>query len=171
MLTQAQNAVLDWQQKLNQGYGKHPAWNMNFVRVPLSAQKSFDSTVCDITIYFKPEPDNPDAQFLEAGLTTPDIINHRAKIEVYYLGVNLKWDANEYAQGNYIVYVYTPVMYFTGFLAPDPQIANTIRHELGHGFGLGHYTLPNDVVQDNSRPIGFSINYDKYSNWIWSYSL
>ncbi|HXX05872.1 MAG TPA: hypothetical protein VEJ68_03520 [Candidatus Bathyarchaeia archaeon] len=146
MLTLAYNSVLDWQQKLNQGYGKHPAWNMNFIKVPLNMQSSFDSTSCDITMYFKSEPDNPDDQLLEAGVTYPDVTNHTAKIEVYYLGVNLKWSTDEYTQGNDIIYIYTPILYFTGYLASDPQLEDTISHELGHGFGLGHYIVQNDTL-------------------------
>lgn len=180
MLNQAYNAVLDWEQKLNLGYGKHPAWNMNFVKVPLAMQGGFDDSSCDISIYFKPKPDNPDLQLLEAGVTYTDTINHKAKIEIYYLGVNLKWKVDKYIQGNYLVYSYTPTLYFTGYLASDPQLADTIRHELGHAFGLGHYIVPTDVLyritkgqQDSpsimiKTVIGYGVtHYDITLNDIW----
>jgi hypothetical protein len=146
LLSQAQYAVIDWQTKLNTGEGKHPLWNMNFIKVPLNEQPSFDILQCDITIHFKAKPDNPNEQLLEAGVTKPDYADHKSDIEIYYLGVNLKWKTDTYQQGNYILTVYTPILYFTGYLATDPQIANTIRHELGHALGLPHYILPNDVV-------------------------
>ena len=146
LLSQTQYSVIDWQTKLNTREGKHPHWNMNFIKVPLNQQPSFNISQCDITIHFKSKPDNPNEELLEAGVTKPDYVNHKADIEVYYLGVNLKWQTDTSQQGNCIVTVYTPVLYFTGFLATDPQIANTIRHELGHAFGLPHYILPNDIV-------------------------
>lgn len=146
LLSQAQYSVIDWQTKLNTGQGKHPHWNMSFIKVPLNQQPSFDISACDITIHFKAKPDNTEEQLLEAGVTKPDYANHKADIEIYYLGVNLKWQSDTSQQGNYIVITYTPVLYFTGFLATDPQLGNTVRHELGHAFGLPHYILPNDVV-------------------------
>ena len=146
LLSQALYAVIDWQTKLNTGEGKHPLWNMNFIKVSLIQQPSFDISQCDITIHFKAEPDNPNGQLFEAGVTKFDYVNHKADIEIYYLGVNLKWQTDTYQQGYNILTVYTPILYFTGYLASDPQIATIIRHELGHAFGLSHYILPNDVV-------------------------
>ena len=146
LLSQTQYSIIDWQTKLNSGQGKHPLWNMNFIKVPLNQQPSFDVSQCDITIHFKDKPDNPNEQLLEAGVTKPDYVNHKADIEIYYLGVNLKWQTDTYQQGNYIVTTYTPVLYFTGFLATDPQLADTIRHEIGHALGLPHYILPSDTV-------------------------
>ena len=148
MLSETEYAVLDWKAKLNQGQGRHPTWNMTLVKIPLDQQSGFNYSKCDITINYEPKPKDPNLQLREVGVTYPNATSGKAKITVYYLGVN--WDVkySSWNSGNIHYTQYTPVMQFTGFLASDPQLQETIRHELGHSFGLGHYIVNEGVLYD-----------------------
>ncbi|MDE2590280.1 MAG: hypothetical protein KGL95_11540, partial [Patescibacteria group bacterium] len=140
MYTMTYDAVLDWQTKLNGG-NANGVWNLNLVDVPPSEASSYNATGCDITVNFKPSPDNPDEKFSEAGIT---VYKNFPKIYVtiYYLGVNLKEQYLTFWQNGTLYYTYQPIPYFTGHLASDPQLEMTIRHELGHSLGLGHFIVP-----------------------------
>ncbi len=145
MFSATQNAVLDWQTKLNGGNARGP-WNLDLIDIPFSKTNSFDTANCDISINFKPSPDNPDEKFNEAGVT---VYKNFPKIHVtiYYLGVGLKEQYETFWQNGTLYYTYQPIPYFTGFLASQPQLDMTIRHELGHALGLGHY-----IVSDTELP-------------------
>lgn len=120
-LDETKYAVIDWALKLNQGMGKHPAWNLTSVSIPLYEQDTYDYSKCDITINFLPKPDNSDLGYGLVGFTIPNFELHKSRVEIYYLGIE---------NGVY-----------TGTLASDPQIKGTIRHEMGHAMGLGHYVV------------------------------
>ena len=140
MFFQTQNAVLDWQTKLNGGNAKNGVWNFKLTDIPFSQVNSYNATNCDITVNFKPSPDNPDEKFNEAGVT---VYKNFPKIYVtiYYLGVDLREQYETFWQNGTHYYTYQPIPYFTGYLASDPQLEMTIRHELGHSLGLGHYIV------------------------------
>ncbi len=145
MFIQTQNAVLDWQTKLNGGNAKNGAWNFKLTDIPFSQTNSYDMTNCDITMNFKPSPDNPNEKFSEAGIT---VYKHFPKVyvTVYYLGVDLREQYETFWQNGTEYYAYQPIPYFTGYLASDPQLEMTIRHELGHSLGLAHYIVPDEEI-------------------------
>lgn len=147
LLAKTEYAILDWQTKLNEGTAKHPIWNFTLKKVSLNEQSSFDKSVCDISIYFKRKPVDTGQIFQEAGFTKPDKLNKKAYIEIYYLGVSINTEQKLVgSDSNYNYYETTSTPYFTGYLAADPQIDMTIRHELGHAIGLGHYIVNNDEL-------------------------
>ena len=43
LFQKTQSAVLDWENRLNQGGGRNPVWNMNFVSIPYS-QTNYNSS-------------------------------------------------------------------------------------------------------------------------------
>ncbi len=139
MFIETKNAVLDWQTKLNGGNANGP-WNLNLVDIPYLQTNSYDATNCDISVYFKPSPENSDEKFNEAGVT---VYKNFPKISVtiYYLGIGLKEQYKTFWQNGTLYYTYEPIPYFTGYLASQPQLDMTIRHELGHALGLGHYIV------------------------------
>lgn len=147
LLSETEYAILDWQTKLNQGLGRHPAWDMNLLKISLGQQNGFDYSKCDITINYEPKPKDPTVQLKEVGVTFFDPSPPKAHIIIYYLGINQDILYKSWNSGNWHFWQYTPVMEFTGFLASDPQLQETIRHELGHSFGLGHYIVSPEALR------------------------
>ena len=134
-------AVLDWKTKLNENAGKHPVWNINLIKIPLGQQNGFDYTKCDITIHFLPRPQTRDEEFVALGITIPNFETGKTNIEIYYLDFQPNWKMVTWWEGNIEYYTYVDEPYYTGNLATDTQLAITIRHEIGHSFGLGHYVV------------------------------
>ena len=147
MLNEINYAVLDWKAKLNQGIEKRPLWNLTLIEVPLGKQPSFDYSNCDITVNFFRTPSDPSLQYAVTGMTIPNFEDGKTRIEIYYLGVQIVSKMVEWQQGQTIYYKYVDVPKYTGFIANEPQLAGTIRHELGHSFGLGHYIVKPDTLQ------------------------
>ncbi|MGI0046740.1 MAG: matrixin family metalloprotease [Nitrosotalea sp.] len=142
MLSAVQDAVLDWQTKLNGGNARNGVWNLNLIEIPFSETSSYDATKCDITVNFKPSPDDPNEQFTEAGVTVYKDFP-KVCVTIYYLGVDVHERYVTFWQNGTLYYTYQSTPYFTGYLATDPQLSMTIRHELGHSLGLGHYIVSN----------------------------
>src|SRR5574337_1805063 len=87
MFIETQDAVLDWQTKLNGGNANGP-WNIDLIDIPYPKTNSYDSSNCDIAVNFKPSPDNPNEKFNEAGVTVYKDFP-KISVTIYYLGVNL----------------------------------------------------------------------------------
>lgn len=147
MLDETNYAILDWKAKLNLGIEKHSLWNFTLIEVPLGKQPSFDYSNCDITINFFRTPSDPSLEYAITGMTIPNFEDGKARIEIYYLGVQVVSRMVEWQQGQTTYYKYVNVPKYTGFIANEPQLAGTIRHELGHSFGLGHYIVRPDILQ------------------------
>ncbi|MDE1814321.1 MAG: hypothetical protein KGI05_06620 [Thaumarchaeota archaeon] len=144
LLDETEYAVIDWKTKLNQGLGRHPVWNITLVEVPISQQISFNYTECDITIKYFPEPQKNSNGFIATGVTIPNFETGKTNIEIYYLDVEPNWIKKEWTTGNQMYYTYVDEPHYTGFVATGTQLDSTIRHEIGHSFGLGHYIVPYD---------------------------
>ena len=147
MLDETNYAVLDWKAKLNLGIEKHPLWNFTLIEVPLGKQPDFDYSKCDITMNYFRMPSEPSLQYAIAGMTIPNFEDGKTRIEIYYLGIEVVSHMVEWQQGQDTYYKYVDVPKYTGFIANEPQLAGTIRHELGHSFGLGHYIVPSIKLQ------------------------
>ncbi|HEU5221596.1 MAG TPA: hypothetical protein VFU58_06000 [Candidatus Nitrosotalea sp.] len=120
MRAYTEDAVMDWQNQLNTG---SQLWNIQLT-------STATSDTCNISIQFIAKPTLDE----QGGI--PDVIgvthfytDHTAQIKIFYN--SLAVDEN----GSY---------YFLDSLAPDYQIQWTIKHELGHAFGLNHYMMSDD---------------------------
>ena len=147
LLDETEYAVIDWQTKLNQGLGRHPAWNMNLIKIPLGQQKGFDYSKCDITIQYLPEPEKNSNGFIATGITIPNFETGKTNIEIYYSDIQSNWIQEEWTQNNQRYYTYVDKPYYTGLVATSTQLDSTIRHEIGHSLGLGHYIVPYDQLR------------------------
>jgi hypothetical protein len=147
LLDETEYSVIDWKTKLNQGLGKHPVWNINLIRVPVEQQKGFEYSQCDITIHYFPEPQRNSDKFI-AGVTIPDFETGKTNIEIYYLDIQPNWVKKEWTENNQEYYTYVDKPYYTGLVATSTQLDSTIRHEIGHSFGLGHYIVPYDRLRN-----------------------
>lgn len=134
--------VQEWSSLLNAGgTSRIPKWNIQLI-------SSTASDVCNITIDYlpKPLPSETQASIIDPiGVTYP-YTDHTAKIEIFYDQVEFKtiYCADQSCKtqvdpsvANYVM----SVPYYTDSFAPDYQMYWTIRHELGHAFGLDHYIL------------------------------
>ncbi len=148
LLSETEYAVIDWKTKLNQGLGRHPLWNITLVEVPISMQKGFNYTECDISIKYFPEPAKSSNGFIATGITIPNFETGKTDIEIYYLDVQPNWTKEEWTAGNQMYYEYIDKPQYTGLVATSTQLDSTIRHEMGHSFGLGHYIVPQDELHN-----------------------
>lgn len=148
LLDETEYAVIDWNTKLNQGLGKHLVWNINLAKVSISDKNNFDYSKCDITINYFPEPQKDPNGFIATGVTIPNFETDKTNIEIYYSDVQPNWVKKEWIQDNQEYYTYVDRPYYTGRAATSTQLDSTIRHEIGHSLGLGHYIVPNDRLHN-----------------------
>ncbi len=142
MLTETRNAILDWELKLNNNNLGNNPWSISLSEIPLSKSDTFDKTKCDITVNFKDKPDNVDPSFYETGVT--DIHNFpKVSVTIYYLGADVNVKQVQYGG----LWYYVHELDYTSHFATDPQIKSTIRHEIGHALGLGHYVVGEDELK------------------------
>lgn len=147
LLDKTNYAVMDWSNKLNQGNEKHPLWNFTLIEVPLSRQATFDYSQCDITINYFKKPADPQLEFVATGITIPNFEEGKTRIEIYYMGIQVLAKYTQWTVGGTTYYAYLPQPTYTGFLGGEAQLDGTIRHEIGHSLGLGHYLVTNDELQ------------------------
>ncbi len=148
LLDETEYAVIDWKSKLNDGLGRHPVWNITLVEVPLGQQNGFDYTKCDITIHYLPQPHDNSNGFIATGVTIPNFKTGKTNIEIYYLDIQPNWTKTEWTENGQGYYAYIDKPYYTGLVATSTQLDSTIRHEMGHSFGLGHYIVPYDRLHN-----------------------
>jgi len=114
-----QDAISDWDNKMQVSLHAK-GWRIFSGIIPYDNPEILKSLSCDITISFEPSP--PSSSDMEKGLvgeTSYDFNHHLAQIVIYYRGLE-----NNVLSTN---------------ILSNQDIGITIRHELGHAFGLGHY--------------------------------
>jgi hypothetical protein len=126
-LDEAKNSVSDWKTKLGNANNEHrDRWEMNYVTVP-KGQK-YNATNCDIEIYFQDKP-KPEDSFSYLGYLQNNII------KVFYLDI-----------GTCQTQEVTQRCYKDDALRTPASIGSTLRHEIGHSLGLGHYSSDDNEV-------------------------
>ena len=148
LLDETEYAVIDWKTKLNEGLGRHPVWNITLVKVPIGQQNGFDYSKCDITIHYLPQPQENSNGFIATGVTIPNFKTGKTNIEIYYQDIQPNWVKTEWTENGQGYYSYVDKPYYTGLVATSTQLDSTIRHEMGHSFGLGHYIVPYDRLHN-----------------------
>ena len=125
-------AVLDWTTQLqNAEINNVQYWEMNYFQIPNG--ESYSDYDCDIPIFFKQHPDNPEKYYKVIGT----FFSQPPHIELYY------WHGSN---------CYDPAgsldCYITGEFLPQDQMNWVARHEIGHSLALGHYTTDDNEVNE-----------------------
>ena len=121
MRAYVEDAVMDWENKLNAN--SPSAWNIQLLTTGMS-------DACNISIQFIAKPTlDQQGGISDAVGVTRFFTDHTAQIEIFYNAID--------DGGN-----------FLDSQAPDYQIQWTIKHELGHAFGLDHYMMTDEKQKD-----------------------
>ena len=131
MVSTTYDGVNEWLGALNQN-SSIPVWNINEIIIPVSIQKTYNYTNCDIPVRYLPQPKNQTDTLETVGQISLDLQNNKTRIEVYYLQiVNKIVPSEDYGYSSVESYSDKPVDYY--------RLKQAISHELGHAFGLSHY--------------------------------
>jgi len=134
---QARSSVYEWNTQLQSADRFNRAnWKINYLQ--LKSESDYSS--CDVIIKFEPKPKDPSLHYVALGeAQIPEDPSDPIVVIIYYQNIGMCQTQDQY-------YIYYNPCYQRGTFT-DRSIGNTIRHELGHAFGLGHYV--SDDMQVN----------------------
>ena len=136
LLVKETKASIDaWIGPLKSTSKRDAKWDINLTVIPRDKQSSYDKLKCDVTIMFLKESPPSRQQYTEI-LGQYYRENNRGFIEIYYQGTGT-CEIRELTGPNEItVRTYDCKQEVAGLVS---IIGTTMRHELGHALGLGHY--------------------------------
>ena len=132
LMKQSKISSDEWENKLKQNQKNPDIWNVTYVE----KSETDDTLDCNIIITFLPKVEDKKFEHNLLGVTDYDPINDAYMITIYYLLDKLCYKSEKI--DGILWYWHEPCFINDVRISQDLNI--TISHELGHTFGLGHYT-------------------------------
>jgi len=132
LMNMAENAVLDWEEKLVEATSNSEGWDFRFKIFSVEEQQQlFFDYDCSVNIFFERQP--PKGEWDYAGYA--DSYLTFSEIRIFYLEPSYKYSGKTYEVDG-VIWEEAEITGFKNLLAKD--IHSTLRHEIGHSLGLDH---------------------------------
>ena len=141
---QSRTTIQEWQQHLQSEEGKKewPNWEINYKQFDYDKLDSGEILDCDVVLIFSKTP--PSLGFWGIlGFAMSDYETGKTIIEIYYSIPQLCDSGKREREGN-IIWILQIHCY--GEMMVSDHLGGVIRHELGHGLGLGHYQSTDEDI-------------------------
>ena len=148
LVSMAENAVLDWKEKLVEATNNSEGWNFGFEQFSIEQQQEpFFDAYCTVNIYFERQP--PEGQWEFSGYA--DSYLTFSEITIFYLEPVYEY-TGKIVEIDGELWEESEIVGFQNVLASDIQ--STLLHEIGHSLGLDHPKFESqDFIEDQSRKI------------------